>query len=349
MQKIKAKIQEIYRKILYLFRPATVIVTCLVCMIIADLIGILLLCSLHSNTAHEIILALITGITASVIVAVIIEMANNFQRNSKRWQLLSSLYNALLHYSLTLAIATGHYNSNKAYLDLSTKLRKHRTTPWRKSDDDTVAEKESSAAFTSENGTVEKDSKEFRDRVGCVFSVLPDIIPQIDETYHSHEGTLSRRELDLMGSILSHYTQIKRDIEDVLMQKTTILYGVDPRDPGDLVTWLPERVKQDLDLSLLLILAEDERESERDRIVAAVMRSGAPGLCSLGIKLLDKYVEEDTGDWPIADDFLAARIISTTVHDIDEELLDLQNMIKAEPWFGAFYALMKECETLYQM
>ena len=79
------------------------------------------------------------------------------------------------------------------------------------------------------------------------------------------------------------------------------------------------------------------------------MRSGAPGLCSLGIKLLDKYVEEDTGDWPIADDFLAARIISTTVHDIDEELLDLQNMIKAEPWFGAFYALMKECETLYQM
>lgn len=345
MRKFKTKIREIYRKILYLFRPATVIVTCLILMIIADLIGILLLCSLHSNTAHEIILALITGITASVIVAAIIEMANNYQRNNKRWLLLSPLYSALLHYSSNLAITTGHYDTNKAHLGLMTKIHKNNVVQGEENEEADATAKESSSAFASEDDEDETELKRFRDRVSCVFSTLPDIIPRIDEAYHSHEGILIRQELDLMGSILWHYTQIKRDIEEVLLQKTTIIYGVDPCNPGDLVTWIPKRVKQDLGWSLLLTLAQDERESERGKIASAVMRSGAPGLASLGIELRDKYVEEDTGDWPIMDDFLAARIISTAVYDIDKELLDLQNMIKAEPRFGAFYSLMKEHKT----
>lgn len=349
VRKVKTKIRETYRRILYLFRPATVIVTCLVFMIFANLVGILLLFSLRSKTAHEIILAIITGITASVIVAIIIEMANNFQRNSKRWQLLSSLYSSLLHYSSTLAIATGHYDSNKAHLDLISKIHRRKVAQGDGNENDTATVKESSSAFLLEDDGDEKKANRFCNRVSCVFSILPDIIPQIDEAYHSHEGILSRRELDLMGSILLHYTQIKKEIEDVLLQKTTVIYGVDPRDPGDLVTWLSKRVQQDLEWPLLFILAEDERESERDKIAAAVMRSGTPGLSSLGIELRDSYVEEDIDDWPIMDDFLVARIISTTVYDIDNELLDLQNMIKAEPGFGAFYSLMKEHEMPYQI
>lgn len=88
----KMAFQDIYYRLLYLFRPFIVIGTCLAFMTAADIFGYILLLCVQSAEAHDVILATITGITASVIVTIIIEMANNYQRNDKRRLLLSRLF-----------------------------------------------------------------------------------------------------------------------------------------------------------------------------------------------------------------------------------------------------------------
>lgn len=349
MQKTKMAFQDAFNKVRYLFRPAKVIVACLSFAVVADLIGVLLISFLFKEgTAYDVILALITGVTASVVVSVIIEMVNNYQRNNKRWLFLAPLYSTLLHYSSSLAISTGHYDTNKSHIDFVTQVHQNLVAQGQESEEEAAAaiERASSAFLDDEDETAE-DWKRDHDRIRCVFSRLPDIIPQIDDAYRNHADVLSRKELDSMDTILTAYQQIKDTLESLVMQKSTIIYGLDPKDPGDLVTWLPKRVKKDLGRSILLTLAQEERESERKRIVEALVKGG--DLTAVDIELSKDLVENESDD-DISDtnlDSAPSCYISMKVSEIDHELLSLQKMILSEPGFGSFFSFMKEKEAPY--
>lgn len=347
--RFKMAFQDTYYRFLYLFRPFIVIGTCLLFMTAVDIIGILLLLCVHSTVAHDVILALITGITASVIVAAIIEMANNHQRNNKRWLLLSRLFTTLLHYSSNLAISTGHFDSNRSHIDFTTKIHKNLVAQGKETEEEAQAAIErASTAFKDDD---EKDEvwKRAHDRVRCVFNRLPDIIPQIDEAYHNYDGVLGMKELKSMEAILGKYEQIKLNVQDEVMERSTIIYGVDPKDPGKLVTWLPERVKCDFEKASLLILARAEREKEWKKIAEAIVSEGASGLSSLGIEISEDLIEDEPDDeyFESAKGVSLGSILSTMVSDIDRELINLQDIIKSEPWFGSFYSFMTKREEKY--
>lgn len=349
MQKAKMAFQDAFNKVRYLFRPAKVIVTCLSFAAVADLIGVLLISFVFKEgTGYDVILALITGVTASVVVSVIIEMVNNYQRNNKRWLFLAPLYSTLLHYSSELAIETGHYDSNKSHIDFMTKLHQDLVAQGQESEEEAAAAIEkASSTFLDDEDETDEDWKRDHDRIRCVFSHFPDIIPKIDDAYRNHADVLIRNELDSMDTILTAYQQIKDVLESLVMRKSTILYGRDPKDPGDLVTWLPKRVKKDLGRSILLTLAQDERKSERKRIVEALVKGG--NLTAVGIELSEDLVENESND-DISDtdlDSAPSRYISAQVSEIDQELIKLQKMIMSEPGFGSFFSFMKEKEAPY--
>lgn len=349
IQKAKMAFQDAFNKVRYLFRPATVIVTCLTFMAIADLIGILLINFVStSSTAYDVILALITGVTASVIVAVIIEMVNNYQRNNKRWLFLTPLYSTLLHYSSESAIGTGHYDSNKSHVDLVTQIHRDLVAQGQESEEEAnAAIEKASSVFLDDEDDTDEDRKRDHDRIRWVFSRLPDIIPQIDDAYRNHADVLSRNELDSMDTILVAYQQIEDVIKMEVMERSTILYGRDPKDPGDLVTWLPKRIKKDLGRSILLTLAQEERQAEWKKTAEALIHSGS--LLAVGIELSEDLVDnESDDDASEADlDSASSRFISAQVSRIDHELLSLQKMIKSEPGFGSFFSLMQERERPY--
>lgn len=345
----KMAFQDLYYRFLYLFRPFIVIGTCLVFITIADIIGYLLLLCAQSTESHDVILAIITGITASVIVAIIIEMANNYQRNNKRRLLLSRLFSTLLHYSSGLAISTGHFDSNRSHIDFTTKIHKKMVAQGKETEEEAqTAIKRATTVFKDDD---EKDEawKQAHDRVRCVFNRLPDIIPQIEEAYRNFDDVFKMKELKSMETILWKYEQVKLSIQDEVMDRSTILYGVDPQDPGELVTWLPERVKCDLDDMTLLMLAQAEREEERKKIAEAIVSVGASGLSSLGIGISEDLIEDESDDeyFENAKDVSLGNILSTMISDIDHELINLQDIIKSEPWFGSFYSFMTKREEKY--
>lgn len=349
MGKIRMAVQDAKCRVLYLFRPATVIVTCLLVMILADAIGIILLCRFHEGIAHEVILALITGITASVLVAVIIEMANNYQRNSKRWILLSQFFSSLTHYSSHLDVLTGHFDTHRAHVDMMTTIHEHQVAEGTETEEEARAAIESASDAFTEDGD-DADLAEHRDRVRCVFSMLPDIIPQVKEAYHDYEADFSRQELESMGLILSDYGQIENLVEMAVMELSTIQYGRDPKNPGTLVTDIPPRVKNDLSDSILRILAENERAAERQRITEAILNEGWAGLSSLGITIseeLSKGELEDEGSDDEDIDTLTGITISRLISGIDHELLNLQKIIKSEPGFGTFYTFAERHHKKY--
>lgn len=345
----KMAFQDIYYRFLYLFRPLIVIGTCFTFMTVAVIISVLLLFRVQSAEAHDVILAIITGITASVIVAIIIEMANNYQRNNKRRLLLSRLFSTLLHYSSNLAIATGHFDSNRSHFDFTTKIHRNLVAQGKETEEEAQAAIEKAAASFKDDDERDEDWKRGHDRVRRVFDCLPEIIPEIDKAYHNFDGVFKMRELTSMETILWKYEQIKLSVQDEVMDRSTILYGVDPQDPGELVTWLPERVKCDLDDMTLLMLAQAERKEERKKIAEAIVSVGASGLSSLGIEISEDLVEDESDDeyFENAKDVSLGSILSTMVSDIDRELINLQDIIKSEPGFGSFYSFITKSEEKY--
>lgn len=351
MNKAKMYVRDTFNKVRYLFRPATVIVTCLGLAVAADLIGILLICFVFKEgVAYDVILALITGVTASVVVSVIIEMANNYQRNNKRWLFLAPLYSSLLHYSSELAISTGHFDHNKAYIDFITRIHKTMVAQGEENEEEAAAAvEEAASAFADDEEENEKDWILAHDRIRCVFSRLPDIIPKIEKSYINHADVLSRKELDSLDTILTEYHRIEDIVKSCVQEKSTILFNKDPKDPGELVTWLPQRVKKDLGQSVLLALALEERDSEEKRIAETLMKHGDGGLATVGIELSEALIEGEPDNAP-SDGTLNHTLsyaVSTMVSKIDHELLNLQKMIELEPGFGSFYAFLKEKEAPY--
>lgn len=351
MQKAKMAFQDTFNKVRYLFRPAKVIVACLSFAAVADLIGVLLISFVFKEgTAYDVILALITGVTASVVVSVIVEMVNNYQRNNKRWLFLAPLYSTLLYYSSELASRTGHIDHNKQHIDLVTLIHKNKVAHGEESEEEAAAaiERASPALLDDENET-DEDRKRDHDRIRCVFFRLPDIIPKIDDAYRNHADVLSRKELDSMDTILREYHQIEDVVRMEVKLKSTILYGRDPKDSGDLVTWLPKRVKKDLGRSVLLALAMEERESEEKRIAEILMKHGDGGLAAVGIELSESLIEAE-GDDDLSGGTPESSLscsISMAVSKIDHELLNLQKMIEVEPGFGSFFSFMKEINAPY--
>lgn len=345
--RVKMTLQDSLYRILYLFRPFTVIGTCLLLMALADLAGILFLPLARTDMAHDVILALITGITASVVVAVIIEMANNYQRNNKRWLLLSRLFSMLTHYTSEMDICTGRFDSGKAHMDMMREIHRDRVARGEESEEDVKAAMETASAAFSDEDDGEDWARE-HDRIRWVFSLLPGIIPQIDEAYHSYDNVFRRPELESMDTILRDYEQIRNLVRTELMCRSTLQYGLDPRDPGELVTWLPERVKRDLGSSVLLTLAQEERKTEQEKIAEAILGSGTTGLSALGIELREGFLseEEDSTSAEMSEPF-PGRIISIKVAEIDREVINLQKIIKSEPGFGSFYTFMEERNAKY--
>ena len=345
----KMAFQDLYCRFLYLFRPLIVIGTCFAFMTVADIIGILLLFRVQSAEAHDVILAIITGITASVIVAIIIEMANNYQRNNKRRLLLSRLFSTLLHYSSNLAIATGHFDSNRSHIDFTTKIHKNFVAQGKETEEEAQAAIERAATTFKDDDERDEDWKRDHDRVRRVSDCLPEIIPEIDKAYHSFDGVFKMKELTSMGAILWKYEQIKLSVQDEVMDRSTILYGVDPQDPGELVTWLPERVKCDLPDMSLLMLAQAEMKEELKKIAEAIVSAGASGLSSLGIEIGEDLIEDESDDeyFENTKDVSLGSILSTMISDIDHELINLQDIIKSEPGFGSFYSFMTQREEKY--
>lgn len=349
MGKVKMVLKYARCKALYLFRPFHVIGICLCFMLVVVAGGLALLFHVQVKEIYDVLMALITGITASVIVAVIIEMTNNYQRNNKRWLLLSRLFETLSYYSSLMEIYTGKIDLNKAHIALVTSIHQNMVDEREESPEEAQIAIENAASVFLEG----EDEEEWGhcDRVCSVFSHLPEIVPEIDDAYHNYEGNFNKHELESMAIILEKYKQIEKTVELELLKQSTLKFGLSPRDPGELVTWLPNRIKKDLSESVVLALAQEVWNSGRTQIANTLIKRGTSGLSSLGIELSDAYLDDGSGDEPTqeeSEDSFPGNVISRLTAEIDHELISLQGIIKTEPGFSEIYEYMDAYNSRYR-
>lgn len=352
--RLKERWIDFWCKLLYCFKPISVILACLVFMVFIDAVCAVLMFVTANGTVQDILLAILTGVTASVLVAVMVEMANNYQRNDKRWVQLSRLFGALTHYEQDIDIETGHFDARKAHLDLAKELHEKKVKEGMETQEEAVQAIEKITGMLDKSDL--KDNLPSGDKVHSIFNKLPKLIPLIEDAYRNHSDDFQRGELESMSIILDNHQKIKDMISMAIMRQSTLSFGNDPKNSGDLVEWLPARLKKDLDESTLLCLAMDVWETERKHIAEVLMRQGELALDGVGIKIGDGLLAgEDNLDNSINDeeentrcDNTYGKIISCLVEEIDRELLQLRKIINSEPGFKTMFDYVQDYSARYR-
>lgn len=104
MHKIKSKLKNIIYSIGFLFRPIIPVAVSLVFLVISSALLVLLLLNLDESTkAYQVLLAILTGITASLLIAIMMELYNNYRFNVKRQRELREFFRNVASYEINIS------------------------------------------------------------------------------------------------------------------------------------------------------------------------------------------------------------------------------------------------------
>lgn len=338
--------KDLLRRIRYLFTPMTIIGPCLAFLAVSGIVCIPLILS-SDNGTKDILIAIFTGILASTLVAIFMEMASNFQRNEKRWLQASRLFSALSHYEIRIDIATGRFDSERSHLDFMKKLEQSLVKRGEKTQEEAdraIAEME------RQQQELALDEDDRRDRVACVFDVLPDLISLIEDAYTNHGDVFRRSELESMRIIMDDYHELEALVALELRGPSSICFGQDKKTAASILDWIPKRVQRDLDCGLHLNLAIHTWEELTDRIAKIIVKEGSLSLRNVGIVLSDALLMEGDGEDTVREhDGTFSGAAVQLVNEIDRELLQLQKIVKKEPGFGTNLSLHEASIKKYRI
>lgn len=340
---LKEKWAEFRCKLFYLVNPFGVIGTCLAVTAVIDAICVFLIARDINTPLYDVLLAILTGFTASAAVAIFIEMANNYQCNEKRWLQMAPLFNALTNYEQELQIWTKDFDSSRATIDFQRRLHSELVREGSETQEkaDTALKKIEKAEELFGDDLLEKC-----DRVEAVFEKLPELIPLLRDAYTNHSDLFRRPELESMALVLSDHHSICRTVKHVLMSQSGMKFGRNRGEEEQILSWLSPSVLRELDDGLITSLAIQAWEKQLEQLAETLVDSGPLKLNWLGIKLSDQLVDidiDDESEITIADgdddeyDLSFSRIISIEVAEIDRELATLQKIIRTEPSFNTWY------------
>ncbi len=101
MGKVKSKLKNLIFSIGFLFRPITPVAVSFVFLVLtcALLVGIIINLD-ESTKVYEVLLAILTGVTASLLIAIMMELYNNYRFNIKRQRELREYFRQVASYEI---------------------------------------------------------------------------------------------------------------------------------------------------------------------------------------------------------------------------------------------------------
>lgn len=101
MVRIKDKAKDVIYSIGFLFRPITPVAVSFVFLVLTCTMLIVIITKLdESSKAYEVLLAILTGVTASLLIAIMMELYNNYRFNTKRQRELREYFGNVAGYEL---------------------------------------------------------------------------------------------------------------------------------------------------------------------------------------------------------------------------------------------------------
>lgn len=200
MKKIKRKrlkfqlglhLWVVWKKLHYLFRPFFVVGFALAALVLI-LIGAAVFKGIFclTETQNSIFLSVVTGVTASILVAVVIELANNYRNHCRKEQELAEYYGFL--YSLETDKIT-----EMGLSDLSL--------------GEEVTGKCIERVIARPGTPVEEDQLEPLDELQVIWKHLPDLIKLLRHVYETKRSYLTHVELESIDIILNFRFQWIKD------------------------------------------------------------------------------------------------------------------------------------------
>ena len=103
MTKLKNKLKNIIYTTGFLFRPITPVAFSFTLLLISSALLIFIIFNLDESTkAYQVLLAILTGITASLLIAIMMELYNNYRFNVKRQRELRKFFTTVASYEINI-------------------------------------------------------------------------------------------------------------------------------------------------------------------------------------------------------------------------------------------------------
>lgn len=245
--RLRFKLQTLMGFISFAFYPITSLLLIVGSIIVIDIVlGLMISQTQQGTVGYDVLLALITGATASAIVSLVIEISNNYKHNKLAWHELSEYYSVISEYELTKQVLM-------------------RTAPSIRARQKAIDE------FITQGGVFEgEDDDESYDVVKSTWELLPEFMPELKKTLDSKKVYLSNREIDALRSIISNYNMIRSKIS--MRLSIPLLHNVlNYPDEGFLSGSLPDNILNDLPEWIRRDIAQIEGEAAIEHLVDKIM------------------------------------------------------------------------------
>lgn len=224
----------------FAFYPKITIIVCLVITVLANLILIPIMHIIdQSSTVYDILFAILTGVTASFIVAIFVELTNNYRHNKLAWQELQDYYSVITDYELHKQVSMGNTPAQRATL---------------------LAELEA--------GLLNKD--ETKDYIEATLEQLPTIIPIFKDTLNNKKSFLTDKEIDVLNSIVNFYYKQIWDRVYSLLIMSPINHNVMNHPDEDILNY-PKNILDDMPDWLRKQLARNANQQAMNKLVDEIL------------------------------------------------------------------------------
>ncbi len=309
MNKYRLRVWLVKKNIEMMFRPVFVIVFSLVFMIIFVAILSILICLQDRNSiAFSIYSNLLLGATASFVVAIILELANNYRYNRRKNMELDELYGTL---ALFLQYRINEMGSIDCY-----------------------------SARLTENDTILDETP--KDEIQVLWAHLPELIKVFKKTYDSKKEFLSYKESEALRNIkLFNIDILKGFIRSEIFEEL-YAYNLGQSDNYIIKSWIPAQMLDSLSDEYKEALQKYEREQAADRIIDIIFNNDIAfktvfkGL-EVGEPFL-KYIDEPSNKLEVSEDSV---IVSECLKGILREIEVLELEAQKSP-MGYFVYTKRE-------
>ncbi|SFB66360.1 hypothetical protein [Ruminococcus albus] len=254
----------------FAFYPKITIIVCLIITALSNLVlGLIMHTIKEHSTVYNILYAILTGTTASFIVAIFVELTNNYRHNKLAWQELQAYYSVVTDYELHKQVAMGNTPAQRATL-------------------------------LAEIGAGLLNKDETKDYIEATWEQLPTIIPVLKDTLNNKKPYLTDKEIVELNNIVNLcYKQIWDRVYSLLIM-SPINHNVMNHPDEDILNY-PKNILDDMPDWLRKQLAGNANQQAMNKLVDEILSDSflmSQFMVGYDIskKGISNYTESDTFD-----------------------------------------------------
>lgn len=280
---------------------------------------------------HGIPMAIMTGVWASGVLAVFMEMANNYRRNTVREVVLSKLLSFLVHYDSNIERFCGRNDRGRILTDMRRNVAKG------KKDTNTTS--------------MEDDEDDLEclcmTKSAAILSLLPEAIPLVKDAYENHSGEMKRKEVISLSLILMTYDTLISIVSNTLYCLTD---SPEIEEMYDMRHKLSSHVYEQL-MEYMEVSHKNNRYSDEllRKIAESIIQEGDASLKRLGIVLSDDIQNEsiDTEN-AVEEENEIGFTLSMILYQIDTDIRELQKLAIRAPGYNMIYSWNRDRYSKYR-